>query len=164
MNNREIRFRGKRIDNGEWIVGDLVHQHWIRDNVFIPVSIRHLIKGIYSFPVAVIPESVGQFTGLYALKRKGNLEKEVFELDVFREQKETNIRDEVQYLIVMWIKQRAAFYLIPASHYHVIGNSDVSKEKEFEWLFSDAALYDFAIDIGLTKVGNIIDNPELLNQ
>ena len=54
---REILFRGKRIDNGEWVEGDLVHRN----------------GKIYVFPqdgldsadrYEVIPETVGQFTGL----------------------------------------------------------------------------------------------------
>ena len=53
--SREILFRGKRIDNGEWVYG------------------YYLIAGGMPFistfgekePIAVIPETVGQFTGLY---------------------------------------------------------------------------------------------------
>ncbi|WP_273702624.1 hypothetical protein [Thermoanaerobacter sp. A7A] len=28
---REIKFRGKRVDNGEWVYGDLIHRYsnWI---------------------------------------------------------------------------------------------------------------------------------------
>ena len=47
---REIKFRGKREDNGEWVVGDLHHG---------------LITGnIYIMRTQVIPETVGQYTGL----------------------------------------------------------------------------------------------------
>lgn len=60
---RQIKFKGKRVDNGEWIVGDLLHQYWIQGDVFEETSIRYLINGIYSFPISVIPETVSQFTG-----------------------------------------------------------------------------------------------------
>jgi hypothetical protein len=25
---REIKFRGKRLDNGEWVYGDLIHENY----------------------------------------------------------------------------------------------------------------------------------------
>lgn len=50
---REILFRGKRVDNGEWVEGCVnVMQN---GNTYI---FR------YSKQIAVIPETVGQFTGL----------------------------------------------------------------------------------------------------
>ena len=106
-----------------------------------------------------------EFTGLYATKGKGfkkDERREVYEGDVFREQKETDNGDVISYLVVMWIKQRAAFYLVNIFHYPVLRDNDVSEEKEFDWLFQNADLYDFSFDVGLPLVGNIWDNPELL--
>lgn len=57
--SREIIFRGKRVDNGEWCYGDLIH------NGFDGTS-RTLQTGIAAhgcYPIEVIPETVGQFTG-----------------------------------------------------------------------------------------------------
>lgn len=45
---REIKFRGKRLDNGEWIYGDLVHHD---DRVAIAERF-------------IDPKSIGQYTGL----------------------------------------------------------------------------------------------------
>ena len=57
--NREILFRGKRIDTGEWIYGDVqqnVDAVKIRDQ---EQSIQRIVKSF-----VVIPETVGQYTGL----------------------------------------------------------------------------------------------------
>lgn len=64
---REIKFRGKRVDNGEWVTGDLVQ---IEDATFIydyDIGDNGVsdIPRITQIPWSVIPESVGQFTGLY---------------------------------------------------------------------------------------------------
>ena len=51
---RTIKFRGKRIDNGEWIYGGIIF--WSNGNYEIHNSLGHFHR--------VDPKTVGQFTGL----------------------------------------------------------------------------------------------------
>ena len=55
---REMLFRGKRKDNGEWVQGDsLIHSMYKKGDVCIGV-----IEGLEIY--GVNPETIGQYTGL----------------------------------------------------------------------------------------------------
>ncbi len=60
---REILFRGKRKDNGEWIEGDLLHDRFILSNEKICRIYNEESKLTHRQDI-VIPETVGQYTGL----------------------------------------------------------------------------------------------------
>ena len=57
---RPIEFRGLRSDGQGWVYGDLVHDAFDGTSKMIPVGIRNK----NSYPIEVLPETVGQFTGL----------------------------------------------------------------------------------------------------
>ncbi len=59
--NRTIKFRGKRLDNGEWVYGSLAETH---GKLFIGIP-TDLDNPVYTMNWhGVAPASVGQFTGL----------------------------------------------------------------------------------------------------
>ena len=67
MEKREIKFRGKRIDNGDWFYGNLDQFKHMDGKKFIDV---YTISGQNhdSFIHEVDPETIGQFIGVHALR------------------------------------------------------------------------------------------------
>lgn len=79
---REILFRGKCVDNGEWVYGNLITDD---DDVYIlpqknlskGIDIGGWIDGVQSYEVN--PETVGQYTGLKDLHGT-----RIFEADIVK--------------------------------------------------------------------------------
>ena len=135
---REILFRGKCVDGGEWAYGDLYHRN---DEVLI----NNYQQG---FNLAVNPETVGQFTGWTDATGK-----KIFEGDIIRFHK---YRYEPDWVGV--VKYEHCLYMAS-------GKMPIAYEK---LIGEDAYYCPFEVQLSgidkdrLVVIGNINDDYELL--
>ena len=130
--NREIIFKAKRLDNGEWVEG--YYLNIAKINHFIctgKIKLDGALKGIIAPEMYVIdPDTLCQHTGL--TDRNG---KRIWENDI------VELPDENVYFKCEWEKDTARFVL----------NGD-----RFTVDFDDYREYEVEV------IGNIFDNAELL--
>ena len=136
---REILFRGKRTDNGEWVEGFLLKEcNYATCSWNLAIEYKTDRFGKFAYDVAEInPETVGQFTGL--TDKNG---KKIFEGDIIKipdDYDEFGINAGEIYEVYFAF---GGFRLKPK----------YSKAKGF-WLEDDKTV---------EVIGNIHDNPELL--
>lgn len=120
MDIRKIIFRGKRIDNGEW-----VHGYFVKKSNYTLLFCHDRFLTYYT----VVPETVCRFTEMCDKNKK-----DIYESDIVKDKYGT-----VGYVVMYHGEWRINY-----------GGDDI---------FS---LYD-DIEDELVVIGNIHDNPELLN-
>lgn len=155
----EILFKGfhknengkqKVFVNGEWIKGEWVEGNIIGDSVIVPRGQTFEIEGntIYGCDLTayeVIPETVGQYTGL--TDKNGT---KIFEGDVIRCKYTNAIKNEHIQTVVFYRGKFMAKFLDTCAYTELFDGS-----KHFDF---DKSAYITEMKI----IGNIHDNPELL--
>lgn len=155
---REILFRGKRKDNGEWIYGNYCGAEYLQSE-----GIEHLIIEIPKTGCSkqIILETVGQFTGLTDTNGK-----KIFEGDIVRYTDEESYYPEEQCeFIGKIVFEIGAFGIatndnIPIDLNCWCGNDNFVSLWELYWNLSvEGEMLDM-----IEVIGNIHDNPELLKE
>lgn len=146
---REILFRGKRTDNGEWIFGDLFHRNE-------EVLINNFSQG---FNISVIPETVGQYTGL-----KDKNGKNIFEGDILK--CHDNPKDLVKVVFdefdVVDTDTECPVDTVIGWHYEVIPTDELSTVEPF--CLSMPLTNSYIKYCHMEVIGNVHDNPDLIKQ
>ena len=133
---REILFRGKRADNGEWVEGDVLQTRYHSGHIEYQIMPQTPVSSAYP----VLSETVGQYTGL--TDRNGN---RIFEGDIckFKRFNDVHIGKVVFNVttasFIMWYQPIVGAYGEKATQKMLLSVCD-----------------------NIEVVGNIHDNPELM--
>lgn len=138
---RIIKFRGQRTETKEWICGDLAHIYnripcimpeWCMSSVPDDEEMKRNKEMLLGGFMEVIPETVGQFTGLH--DKLGN---EVYEGDLLS--RNTGLTYQVY-----WNNNESGFNM-----------------KNTSWADDDCPMNFYNVEGRFEVVGNIYDNSEL---
>ena len=147
-------FRGKRVDNGEWVVGYYVQK---QDPLLVRVTYHHILTqekdncGCLMSTVSwykVIPETVGQYTGMDINDVK------VFSGDII------NVFPSNRKMFVLWNEETLSWEI-----------ADIGTQPgEINHLINCMPLGELGVELCFENefmskvVGNIHDNPELMER
>ena len=137
---REILFRGKTKETGEWRYGFVAkHKYEFEtEEVFV-------IEDKEGYWAEVIPETIGQFTGLTDKNSKRVFEGDILCADTGRRWFNGICTHYTQYVVVVYNSQKARFEILGK-----LGESHKALDQVID-------------KCRATVVGNIYDNPELLS-
>ena len=130
---RQIKFRGKRLDNGVWIYGDLIHID--KSDIGIVTDYDHWSG------CRINPDTIGQFTGLTDCNGR-----EIYEGDIF------TVNGKYPKL-VEYREDRAAF---------CIANVDELDKEWIDPWQQPAPDWWYSFSREIVVVGNKFDNSDLI--
>lgn len=144
---REILFKAKRLDNGEWVEGSLITGVFLRGGKYIPYILNADLAEYVCFEdfneengiFEVIPETLCQYTGL--TDKKG---KRIWENDILSAHWDDSYPEDVTFCKVVW--EENGFKTIESG----------SVDSGYLLKADCDECYEIA--------GNIFDNPELLEE
>lgn len=152
--NREILFRGKRVDNGEWIYGRGLQQCKDELGNEIVAIFEDVVKSekyikkegrYFLYYVPVNPETFGQYTGL---KDKNGIE--IFEGDIVRFSYITDGLKLIEIECLAKVVFKDGSFMIKCVKGHIHNSMQRA-------LF----VMDY-FNIKIEVIGNVTDNPELI--
>lgn len=129
---RELLYRGKRVDNGEWVYGNFVETETLDGKSMEYFIIEKQADGSQH---KVFPETISEYIG-----RTGDSGKKIFEGDILDD------RDNKPHYVIVF--DDGCFKVPSISEYK---KEDFYTETADEFFFSQSNV-----------IGNIYDNPELL--
>ncbi|MFK2379992.1 YopX family protein [Bacteroides fragilis] len=145
--NREIKFRGKTVNGNKWVYGDLLHiaggyiiYHGSQKDCEITTGKHVSVELLHDEISVVVPETVGQFTGLFDENGK-----EIYEGDILGANGK----------IIGWVKGGVRGYC-----YDVVYINHPTGEKR--WSLYGTVVEDFNNRIEV--ISNIHDNPDLIKE
>lgn len=156
---RKIEFRGKRVDNGEWVYGLPMYMNYIKEfteHEWIDELDNNRVKKYQtSADFQIEGETLGQFTGLCDKNGKKIYEGDIVKLtrtNMYVPSASFNGKDLVSLHRVCWNDEKHCFY---QEHF------DIDKKRVTGagmLCFEDERAKENIIEV----IGNIYDNPELL--
>ena len=155
--NREIEFRGKKLDNDEWLYGDLMHDNQGGCYIY-PLDAENLYT-----ENNVATDTVGQFTGM---NDKNGVK--IFEGDIVKRSSVYSDDSRCYYCGVVFFDWRDASFKLRMFK-QVFDGRDIGLFEDvddIECNFATNVVYDGQTpqedEYCYCVIGNIYDNPELL--
>lgn len=135
---RSIKFRGIRIDNGEWVYGSLLQSEIDVNQTAVQCFIcERFASEAQLSKIQVVPESVGEYIGLH--DKNG---KEIYEGDVVAQEKWVSVGKYAK--VIGIVKYKGTCFTCECTG---------------DWAGSNAELNGNA-----TVIGNIHEHPHLIHQ